>query len=238
MQPIRTLCLVWGCVIMIIMWSPITRIGGLDLTSEVLQGSVFAVGAMLFALADRSRPNFFALGHDLSSFVEYLLRFRGHVVRIATMLLAFDAALEFGKYVSPWRVGGIVRFAENGAWILVASALAYVFARLVFTRLIEHHLRSVASSLGEETVYSGVLRDALQTGYGVCARPSLSPSEKVEQIREILSGALAAPIPAHSEALLDRAYGPRQGRAAASNPAVAEARNKRLADATSSGTGR
>ena len=121
---------------MVIMWSPSTQIGGVDLTSEVLQGSAFAVGAMLFALADRSRPNIFVLGHDLSSFVEYLLRFRGHVIRIAAMLLAFDATLKFGKYVSPWRTGGMLRFAENGIWILVASALAYVFARLVFTRLI------------------------------------------------------------------------------------------------------
>ena len=219
MQPVRTLCVIWVATIVAIMWSPVTRIGDLDLTSPVLQGSAFAVGAMLFALADRRRPNFFVVGHDLSSYLKYLLRFRGHVLRIAVMLLAFDAVLEIGKYVSPWRHGHVSRFAENGVWILVASALAYIFARLVFARIIEHHLRSITTSLRDETTYSGVLRDALQVGYGTCTTPSLSPSEKVEQIREMLSGALAAPIPAHSEVLLDATYAPQQERAAASKPA-------------------
>jgi hypothetical protein len=226
---LRIACGVWAAVIMLIMWLPQSDFGGLDLTSPMVQGAAFAAGAVLFALADRRRPHFFRRPRDSQSPIAYLVRrFKGHLMRIALMLVGYAALLEIGQYFAIGRSFRFAQLAENAVSILLASVAIYVAARLLLAnhylnRITRRHLTRTATSLRSEATYSAYLRDTVQAGYALCAAPSLPPAEKIERIRRLLDEALGTDLPNHNEDVLDTAFGARKAVPAPYRPAVEKA---------------
>lgn len=216
MRVLRIACWVWAVVIMLIMWLPEPGFAGFDLTSATVQGAAFAVGAVLLASADRRRPHFFRRRGDSESPIAYLvIRFKGHLVRIALMLVGYAAILEVGQFFAAGRSFRVAQLAENTAWILLASAAVYALSRGLLAnrylgRITQRHLGRMAASCRSEAMYSADLRDLIQAGYAICTAPSIADAEKVERIREVLDQALAADLPDHGEDVLDTALGARK----------------------------
>ncbi|HEV7995068.1 MAG TPA: hypothetical protein VGP52_02295 [Stellaceae bacterium] len=212
---IRTACWLWAAVIMLIMWSPEPNFGGFDLGSPVVQGVTFALGAVLFALADRSRPHFFRRAGGSQSPIAYLvLRFKGHLLRIAALLALYAVLLEIGQFFVIGRAFRFGQLADNLVSILLAGVALYIGARLLLAnRYLNHitrrHLARMAAALRAEAKYSADLRDAVQAGYALCVAPTPSPAEKIEGMRRLLDDALGAELPNPAEDLLDTALGAR-----------------------------
>ena len=212
---IRIACGLWAAVIMLIMWFPEPNFGGVDLESPIVQGTAFALGAVLFALADRSRPHFFRRARGSQSPIAYLvLRFKGHLLRIAALLALYAALLEIGQFFVIGRAFRFGQLADNLVSILLAGAALYIGARLLLAnrylnRITRRHLTRMAAALRAEAKYSAGLRDAVQAGYALCVAPTPSPAEKIEGMRRLLEDALGAAFPNPAEDLLDTTLGVR-----------------------------
>jgi hypothetical protein len=212
---IRIACWLWAAVIMLIMWFPEPNFGGVDLSSPTVQGVTFAIGAVLFALADRSRPNVFRRSRGSQGLIAYLvLRFKGHLLRIAGLLAVYAVLLEIGQLFVIGRAFRFGQLADNLVSILLASGAIYIGARLLLThrylnRITRRQLARMAAALRAEANYSADLRAAVQAGYALCVAPMPSPAEKIERVRRLLDDALGAELPNPAEDLLDAALGAR-----------------------------
>ncbi|HEU0156877.1 MAG TPA: hypothetical protein VFQ82_12455 [Stellaceae bacterium] len=231
MRMVRIACWIWAAAIMLIMWLPRPRFAGIDLTSEVVQGAAFVVGAVLFALADDQRRAFLRRRGGQSPVAYVVLRFKRHLARVSLLLAGYAAILEIGQLFAAGRQFHISRLFENIGWVLVTSLVVYALARLLFAnpylgRITRRHLRQVAAAFRAESLYAAALRDRIQAGYAVCVSRSLAAEDKVEQIRRLLDEALGLELPKPGEVSLDAAFGRRRGPEKASvedKPAAAAA---------------
>lgn len=209
----RLICVVswvWVIVISGMMWFPTPHFAEIALTFYMVQVASFTLCAILFALSSPISLESFLPMCNHQRFVSYVNRFKRHFVRLSLMLLAYAAILEICKYFLSGHAR-VSQFGENELWILLASGLAYLVARVLFSWIIRHHLRPAIASFRIEMAYSGALRDVIQAGYAICVAQSAPTADKVEQIRRLLDAALGLDVPKHSEELLDIAYGPRKG---------------------------
>jgi hypothetical protein len=224
MLALRAACLVWVVVIMAIMLLPERDFGGLDLAAPTVQGISFAAGAVLFALADRSRPSFFARAQDPAGPLRYfVIRFKRHLVRIAAMLICYAALLELGRCFAVGHRFRQAQLAHNIGWILLACAVMYILTRVFvvdrdLNAITRRQFGRASAALRSEMAYSAYLRDISQAAYAVCLEPSRTAEEKVEQIRRLLDKALGAQLPNYGEDLLEAVFGIRKDSPAVYRP--------------------
>ena len=223
---LRAACWIWAGVLILIMWLPEPQFARFELTSPSLEGLAFAVGAVLFALADRSRPRVFRPRPDAQKAIAYLvLGFKRHLVRVTLMLIGYAAVLEVGQIFVPGREFYAFELGENTLSILLASVLVYAVARLFLAnrhlfRITERHLGNMAESYRAEARYSRYLRDVIQASRSICLSPSLSAAAKIDRIGRLLDDALGIEIPNPEEDLLDTAFGERKVEPAAFRPSA------------------
>ena len=101
-----------------------------------------------------------------------------------------------------------MRFFENAAAVLVVSALCYVAGRLALSnrelqRMAAEHRSGAAAAFRSEITFASKLRDAVQAAHAVTHDPRLSPEQKVERVRAMLSAALGAKAPNRDNRLLE-----------------------------------
>jgi hypothetical protein len=208
------------------MWLPRPQLAALDLTSPLVQGVAFAMGAALFALADPARPRFPHGRAGSQAAIAYLaVRFRRHLFRVAAMLVGFAAILEIGQYFEADRRFSVFELGENALWILGASAAVYGLARVYLgnrcsSRITQRHLGRMADAFRAEAMYSAHLRDAIQAGRAICVTPSIDAADKIERVGRLLDQALGVEMPNPREELLDAVFGPRNAAPAAFRPTV------------------
>ncbi len=226
MRALRIACWAWAVVIVLIMWLPNPRLAALDLASPIVQGAAFAIGTVLFALADPRRPHFLRQGSNSQEVIAYLVvRFKGHLLRVVLMLIGYAAILEVGQYFDPRRGFSVFEFAENILWILFASIAVYVLARLLLanrylSRITQRHLARMAASFRAEAMYSAYLRDVIQAGRAICIAPSIDAADKIERVGRLLDDALGVEMPNPGDELLDTVFGARKAEPAAFQPST------------------
>lgn len=223
---LRIACGVWAVAILLIMWLPDPQFAGLDLASPIVQGAAFAVGAVLFALADPDRPRLLRRHPNSQRAIAYLaLRFKGHLVRVALMLAGYAAILEVGQIFELQRRFSVFDLTDNILWIFVASAAVYGLARLLLanrylSRITRRHLARMAESFRAEAMYSAYLRDVIQAGRAICIAPSIDAADKIERVGRLLDDALGVEIPNPEEELLDTVFGARRSEPAGFRPSA------------------
>ncbi len=216
----------WLLVIILIMWLPASEFGGLDLTSTVVQGGSFAAGAVLLALAERSRPRLWRRPSPGRGRLQDLIaRFARPLGHLAALLAFYAAILELGQYSVDGRRFRLAPLVPGTAWILLACAALYAIVRLALAaarlgREAEGHIERVAAAFRCEAKYAALLRDAIQAAYAVCLAPSLPAENRVERVRQLLDEALGAELPNPDEDVLDTVFGPRKAAPAENRPKV------------------
>lgn len=118
--------------IMLVMWYPQRYVFGVDLGDSVLQGALFALCTILWALARggrlRSDPYFECRSNswELTS-----TTVRRNIFRIAVELLLLAAVLEIGQAIMARRHGALGDFFVNALVIIALGAIFYVIVARV-----------------------------------------------------------------------------------------------------------
>jgi hypothetical protein len=201
---------VWLLFLMLILWLPVSELGGLNLNSPVVQAAGFALGAVLLALVDR--PPLWRRDAAAHRFGYLRLLFRRRLLHIAALLAVYAAILELAQYLFPGREFRLSQLAANAPAILAICAAVYIISRLLLDRADlgrsgERQLAQVVAAYRREAIYAGYLRDMAQAAHAICLSRSLPAADKVEEMRRLLDNALGAEVPNPDEDVLDMVFG-------------------------------